>query len=236
MPNLRVRAIAGLIGFAVTRVLSIGVTPHALGGGGDTSLIHACVGRLGFVRIVAPGGHCGRHETSLHWPATPAPQERGGLTLIDSQGQFVGFMIDQTNVVRDVGGVWYRLAVRESGFALNNRQTVAAFYKSPNCTGPRYVDSAAPGELFEHAFAFHDVIIGTTRGPRLNFCGSIAAAEDPIGCGGTPRDSVQHLTGWFEPAECQAIPPTHIVGPGASEGPGTVLQLPVFTPPFRVAE
>jgi hypothetical protein len=43
----------------------------ARAGGGDTSLIHACVQGTGQVRLVGADEPCKNNESAVHWPATP---------------------------------------------------------------------------------------------------------------------------------------------------------------------
>jgi hypothetical protein len=65
--------------------------PVAQADGGDTSLIHACVGKvLGIVRIVRAGQHCHHSETPLHWPAQASAAAAGprGVQLFESDGMF----------------------------------------------------------------------------------------------------------------------------------------------------
>jgi hypothetical protein len=65
--------------------------PDARADGGDTSLIHACVGKLlGVVRIVRAGQHCHHSETPLHWPAQASAGSAGprGVQFFESHGTF----------------------------------------------------------------------------------------------------------------------------------------------------
>lgn len=136
-------------GVVLVLSLSILAMPTAVGAhGGDPDMIHACVHKdrrdgevHGRVRIVLPNEECRRKEAPVHWsvmgpagpagpqglvgPAGPAGPAGGGLTVVDSVGNVVGYVTGFTfdgsqrvlpNIVLQQNGLRVGLMVTPNGF------------------------------------------------------------------------------------------------------------------------
>lgn len=87
--------------------------------GGDTDLVHACVGRDKIVRAVAPSKRCKRSEKAVHWEIAE-PNSLSGLTVVDATGRPVGQTVEveaeEVTVLLTVGGREVELEVSPEGF------------------------------------------------------------------------------------------------------------------------
>jgi hypothetical protein len=72
-----------LAGLAAATGASFALVPLAQAHGGDPSMIHACIGKGGAVRIVSPSVPCPRYWTPLHWRVSGA---RGGAGPAGPEG------------------------------------------------------------------------------------------------------------------------------------------------------
>ncbi|MGQ0595617.1 MAG: hypothetical protein ACT4QB_24175 [Gammaproteobacteria bacterium] len=87
--------------------------------GGDSSLVHACVGRDKLMRAVGPSKRCKRSEKAIHWEIAK-PNSLSGLTVVDATGRPVGQTVEveaeEVTVLLTVGGREVELEVSPNGF------------------------------------------------------------------------------------------------------------------------
>jgi hypothetical protein len=74
-------------------------------------------------------------QREIEWRAAPPK------IVEDANGKFVGWLLGQSFVERKVNGVWVGIPV-DIGFSANPLQTsVQFFFKSSDCSGPKYLDA-----------------------------------------------------------------------------------------------
>jgi hypothetical protein len=203
------RLMAPAAAMAILVVLSC-LLPAVRAEGGDASVIHACTGPQGQVRIVTPAEACRPSETPAQWKIVgpPGPAGPGALIVVDKNEMEVGPTFGENSVILTIGGAYFSARAGFNGFVQD--QVTAFYYTGDNCSGDVFMSPNPQPD----AFFIQLAVRGTT------------------GYYSSEATETVTILSWDHGTGCALVPFPGF--PGTPVARPMTIDLSGFTPPFSI--